>query len=186
MAKHAKVVKKTSGEKTKRSSATRKIGKGRKSAKPPAISKRVMRRRALQSVSQQDLAWVFGVSVQAVSKWLANGSPGRESGGYNLRAYHAWLKARAQPKDLKNDPAHRLKLAQARREEKRLAQELGELISKQEAVTRELKIIRWTVGVMNRAGAELASLVTGKRLGEVKRVVAKYFDERRREAVGDD
>ncbi len=78
----------------------------------------------------------------------------------------------------------RLKTAKAEREELRLARDRGRVVPIEERDTDEIALVRWFVGVMERAGPELAPRIAGRRTSDVKRICKAYFDAIRLEAVG--
>jgi hypothetical protein len=78
----------------------------------------------------------------------------------------------------------RLRVAKAGREELKLDLERGDAVPRVQVEADELAIIRWVVGVMERAGPELAVRIAGRRPAEVKTICKTYFDQVRLEAVG--
>lgn len=78
----------------------------------------------------------------------------------------------------------RLRTAKAEREELRLARDRGQVVPIEERDTDEIALVRWFVGVMERAGPELAPRIAGRRTADVKTICKAYFDALRLEAVG--
>lgn len=160
-------------------SSNGKSKKGRAKGRP--------RTKAIGGATQQELAWVFGVSVSTIRQWQHNGAPARGGDGFSLRAYYAWLKARREdgPPNPTVQLDRRIKTARAEREELNLARERKQLIDKDVATANQVRFARLVIGMFNRAGSELASRLAGKRPAAVKREVASYFDRLRREAAGE-
>lgn len=78
----------------------------------------------------------------------------------------------------------RLRVAKAGREELKLELEQGSAIARVEVESDRLSVIKWVVGVMERAGPELAVRIAGRRPSAVKTICKAYFDAIRLEAVG--
>lgn len=138
--------------------------------------------------SHAQLAWIFGVAVKTIGVWVRDGAPPKTDRGYSLRDWFAWRAGRQVGQNNGHQDAglaadRRLKEAKAQREEVKLARERDELIDAEESQRRRLGILKLCTGIMDRAGSELTPLVAGKKPGEVKRIVARYFRDRRREIV---
>ena len=143
--------------------------------------------------TKAELAEVFGVNQQSVTRWSNAGAPKREPQGYRLRDWLAWWVDdrgyRNQHDDVSAAEAdRRWKLARAERQERKNAVESGQVIPKAEANTDRMSIVTWAVGIFERAGSELtpklAGKLTGKRLGQVKAIVDDYFRQVRERVAG--
>lgn len=105
-----------------------------------------------------------------------------------VRAFHDFLAVNqfrlASDAPIADEVDLRLRTAKADREELRLARDRGQVVPIEERDTDEIALVRWFVGVMERAGPELAPRIAGRRTSDVKRITKAYFDQIRLEAVG--
>jgi len=142
--------------------------------------------------TMERVAQVWGVSVHTVKDWRKAGMPGDE-GQWDVteicRWYHRHFGTGAVGgigEDLRESMA-KAKLAReaarAQRETIEVQRLQGSLIDVTESDARRMAIVRWVVGVFDRAGSELASAIAGKQPAEAKRRVIAYFDKLRREVA---
>jgi len=141
---------------------------------------------ALYARTRAELAWLFNVSQRTLRKWTEDGAPAKAKRGYDLQKWIAW-RAKGHSDDANRQrwlkAQRRFKEARADLEEIKLDRERGRLIEAEEAAARRLEILRWVVGVFERAGSELASKLAGRKPAEIRRIVNDYFDQVRAEAV---
>lgn len=144
---------------------------------------------ALFAKTRLELAWVFGVTQRTVRKWSEDGAPAKTKRGYDLQKWVAW---RAEGySDVANrqrwlKAQRRFKEARADLEELKLDRERARLVPAELAQEQRLQILRWAVGVFERAGSELSSRLAGRKPREVKKIVDDYFNDVRREAAPED
>lgn len=132
---------------------------------------------------QHDLARLFGVAPITVDDWKAAGAPDADPRrGWPVGAWVRWRIARLQDRPSGN-PTARLKMAQAKLAERKLAEADRELLPVLEVEAERVSRMRWFVGAMTRAAGELAGRLAGQAPSEVRRIVGDYFQAVRQEAV---
>ena len=146
-------------------------------------------RKPVYARNLEHLAWLLGIDRRTLYKWRDAGMPLRRTKhGYTLRPDILWIQGRQtavsdQVREAIVDANLRHKVAQAQREERKNDLEAGKVIDAEKAAQERLGIIRWVVGIFDRAGSELASKLAGKRPAEVRRIVKAYFDGIRERAT---
>ena len=135
-----------------------------------------------------EVAAVFGVTNTTIRRWIrGEGAPGRIRAGYDMGKWVQWfIRSKAAPDvagSSMSDAKVRLQTARADREEMRVAKDAGALISSDDAQRDRLAILRWCLGVMERAPSEIQTRIAGKRPREQRRTIAAYFVDVRSDAV---
>lgn len=131
-----------------------------------------------------ELARIFGVTVQGISRNLENGAPKKTAGGYDVAAWRSWRESRSGTQEASGTEwRQRAAKAQALLREHELEVKLGHYVSRADAEAGRLELLRWFAAVLERAGSDLAVRVAGKSPREVKSIVQGYFDDLRAQAA---
>lgn len=137
---------------------------------------------ALYAVSQRQLAWIFGKSMQWVRLSLGNGAPSKEESGYSVRAWVEWyLRRRGHGHDdeKKADSYARAmrdaqlaeQKAKAKERELKASQLEGSVVSRVEYEKALNDRSAWFVQVLDVLPGKAAPLVAGKSVAAAKRVL---------------
>ncbi len=143
----------------------------------------------LYACSRVQLAAMLGVTERTVGRWLSDGAPKKAKRGYNLREWFAWWAANTgQTPDADGGTSareadRRWKNARASREERKNQLEAGEVITMDEHKKSRMAVVDCFVGMCDSAGAELSTMLIGKGPQEVRRIVDRYWKDRRRELI---
>lgn len=134
--------------------------------------------------TQAELAWVFGISIQAIRKDVENGAPARGDAGYNLRDWVAW-----RHKGGADDESARLALRKKRAEVRRLELEVerreGTLLHARDVEEQFGQFGRIVMAIFAAAGPALSRKLVGKSPTQVGRIVTAHFDAAGRKAAAD-
>ena len=161
----------------KKNSDKRRSAKPRKAHPAPESTER-----SVQTLYFSDLKGVakwFGIAYQTAKDWKRNGAPERTKRGYDIRAWTLW-KVHRPPARCEEEL--RLKHARAEAVELANAKIKGELVKRVDAERRVEALCRVFSDVLDRAGAELAVRLPGRRKDTMK-IVDTWQSERRRELV---
>jgi len=139
---------------------------------------------------QGELAAALGIHERSIRKLLSQGAPARTSAGYPVDAWRAWRAARRAPHELaaadriaREEGERRLTVAKALREERRNLIESGQYVPGNQVSEAVCRVGRMFIGVLDRAGPELAVLLAGVGPGKVRVVVDGWVHNRRIELV---
>lgn len=136
--------------------------------------------------TQRELAHLFGVSLSQIRKDIGNDAPTRTGNGYDVKDWITWRVGRRGGKSSAEleQAEIRLKEAKASLAEIELAKIEGQLIDVTEAKRMRERIIAFFISMIDRAPAELSSMVAGKTPRAIRALIKSYFDGARNEAGG--
>ena len=122
------------------------------------------------------VAAFWGITETTIKRdWKPAGMPGKPK-CWDLAAIARWQRKRwAKRAKATAGPDHRLKVAQAAREELRLGKEQEKLVNANDVRLDRLRLVRWMKGIFDRAGSELSMQLSGRKPPEVRRFVDEYF-----------